>query len=100
MKNGQISKSPLERNCDRTFGQLERLQRMRSGQAVLPKLEVQLSISCEVLWICEPNSVGFSGCVARDWKSRKELSHVRSKERSDQNRLRALEARLARMALD
>ena len=37
--------STLERHFDRTLGQLERLQRMRLGQPVLPKLEVQHSIS-------------------------------------------------------
>ena len=35
----------LERNFDRTLSQLERLQRMRLGQPVLPKLEVQHSLS-------------------------------------------------------
>ena len=35
----------LERHFDRTLSQLERLQRMRLGQPVLPKLEVQHSIS-------------------------------------------------------
>ena len=30
---------------DRTLGQLERVQRMRLGQPVLPKLEVQHSVS-------------------------------------------------------
>ena len=37
--------SSLERQFDRTLTQLERLQRMRLGQAVLPKLEVQHSLS-------------------------------------------------------
>jgi hypothetical protein len=35
----------LERNIDRTLSQLERLQRMRLGQPVLPKLEVRHSLS-------------------------------------------------------
>jgi hypothetical protein len=35
----------LERSFDRTLSQLERLQRMRSGQPVLPKLEVRHSLS-------------------------------------------------------
>jgi hypothetical protein len=35
----------LERSFDRTLSQLERLQRMRQGQPVLPKLEVQHSLS-------------------------------------------------------
>ena len=35
----------LERNFDRTLGQLERVQRMRLGQPVLPKLEVHHSVS-------------------------------------------------------
>ena len=35
----------LERNFDRTLSQLERLQRMRLGQPVLPKLEVRHSLS-------------------------------------------------------
>jgi hypothetical protein len=35
----------LERNFDRTLTQLERLQRMRLGQPVLPKLEVQHSLA-------------------------------------------------------
>jgi len=35
----------LERNFDRTLSQLERLQRMRLGQPVLPKLEVQHSLA-------------------------------------------------------
>ncbi len=35
----------LERNFDRTLNQLERLQRMRLGQPVLPKLEVHHSLS-------------------------------------------------------
>ena len=35
----------LERNFDRTLNQLERAQRMRLGQPVLPKLEVQHSLS-------------------------------------------------------
>jgi hypothetical protein len=37
----------LERNFDRTLGQLERLQRMRLGQLILPKLEVHHSVSEE-----------------------------------------------------
>jgi len=39
-------KASLERNFDRTLGQLERLQRMRLGQPVLLKLEVQHSLAC------------------------------------------------------
>ena len=35
----------LERSFDRTLGQFERLQRMRLGQPVLPKLEVRHSMS-------------------------------------------------------
>ena len=35
----------LERNFDRTLSQLERVQRMRLGQPVLPKLEVQHLVS-------------------------------------------------------
>jgi len=35
----------LDRSFDRTLSQLERLQRMRLGQPVLPKLEVQHSLS-------------------------------------------------------
>ena|SRR5215467_11596703 len=35
----------LERNFDRTVGQLERVQRMLLGQPVLPKLEVHHSVS-------------------------------------------------------
>lgn len=35
----------LDRSFDRTLGQLERLLRMRLGQPVLPKLEVQHSLS-------------------------------------------------------
>jgi hypothetical protein len=35
----------LERNFDRTLSQLERVQRMRLGQPVLPKLEVHHSVS-------------------------------------------------------
>lgn len=35
----------LERSFDRTLSQLERLQRMRLGQPVLPKLEVRHSLS-------------------------------------------------------
>ena len=35
----------LERTLDRTLSQLERLQRMRLGQPVLPKLEVRHSVS-------------------------------------------------------
>ncbi len=35
----------LERTFDRTLSQLERLQRMRRGQPVLPKLEVRHSLS-------------------------------------------------------
>ena len=35
----------LERSLDRTLSQLERLQRMRLGQPVLPKLEVRHSVS-------------------------------------------------------
>jgi hypothetical protein len=35
----------LERNFDRTLSQLERVQRMRLGQPVLPKLEVHHSLS-------------------------------------------------------
>ena len=35
----------LDRSFDRTLSQLERLQRMRLGQPVLPKLEVSHSIS-------------------------------------------------------
>ncbi len=35
----------LERTLDRTLSQLERLQRMRLGQPVLPKLEVRHSLS-------------------------------------------------------
>src|SRR5712691_2325705 len=35
----------LERTLDRTLSQLERLQRMRRGQPVLPKLEVRHSVS-------------------------------------------------------
>jgi len=35
----------LERSFDRTLSQLERLQRMRLGQPVLPKLEVSHSLS-------------------------------------------------------
>jgi hypothetical protein len=35
----------LERSFDRTLSQLERLQRMRLGQPVLPKIEVQHSLS-------------------------------------------------------
>ncbi len=35
----------LERSFDRTLSQLERLQRMRLGQPVLPKLEVRHSVS-------------------------------------------------------
>ena len=35
----------LDRSFDRTFSQLERLQRMRLGQPVLPKLEVRHSTS-------------------------------------------------------
>ncbi|HET8922245.1 MAG TPA: hypothetical protein VFN26_04530 [Candidatus Acidoferrum sp.] len=35
----------LQRDFDRTLSQLERLQRMRLGQPVLPKLEVQHSLS-------------------------------------------------------
>jgi hypothetical protein len=35
----------LERSIDRTLSQLERLQRMRLGQPVLPKLEVRHSMS-------------------------------------------------------
>ncbi len=35
----------LERTLDRTLSQLERLQRMRRGQPVLPKLEVRHSLS-------------------------------------------------------
>jgi hypothetical protein len=35
----------LERSFDRTLSQLERLQRLRLGQPVLPKLEVQHSLS-------------------------------------------------------
>ncbi len=35
----------LERSFDRTLSQLERLQRIRSGQPVLPKLEVRHSLS-------------------------------------------------------
>jgi len=35
----------LERSFDRTLSQLERLQRMRLGQPVLPKLEVHHSLS-------------------------------------------------------
>lgn len=35
----------LERNIDRTLSQLERLQRIRMGQPVPPKLEVQHSLS-------------------------------------------------------
>jgi hypothetical protein len=35
----------LERNIDRTLSELERLQRMRLGQPVLPKLEVRHSLS-------------------------------------------------------
>jgi hypothetical protein len=35
----------LDRSFDRTLGQLERLQRMRLGQPVLPKLEVRHSLS-------------------------------------------------------
>jgi hypothetical protein len=35
----------LDRSFDRTLKQLERLQRMRSGQPVLPKLEVHHSVS-------------------------------------------------------
>ena len=35
----------LERNIDRTLSHLERLQRMRLGQPVLPKLEVSHSMS-------------------------------------------------------
>jgi hypothetical protein len=35
----------LERSIDRTLSQLERLQRMRLGQPVLPKLEVRHSLS-------------------------------------------------------
>jgi hypothetical protein len=37
--------SNLERAFDRTLSQLERLQRMRMGQPVLPKLEVHHSMS-------------------------------------------------------
>ncbi len=33
----------LERSFDRTLSQLERLQRMRAGQAVPPELKVRLS---------------------------------------------------------
>jgi hypothetical protein len=39
------SEASLERNFDRTLSQLERFQRMRRGQPVLPKLEVRHSIS-------------------------------------------------------
>ena len=35
----------LDRSFDRTLTQLERLQRMRLGQSVLPKLEVSHSMS-------------------------------------------------------
>lgn len=35
----------IERNFDRTLNQLERLQRIRLGQPVLPKLEVHHSLS-------------------------------------------------------
>jgi hypothetical protein len=35
----------LDRSFDRTLSQLERLQRMRLGQPVLPKLEVRHSLS-------------------------------------------------------
>jgi hypothetical protein len=35
----------LSREFDRTLSQLERLQRIRSGQPVLPKLEVRHSLS-------------------------------------------------------
>lgn len=35
----------IERSFDRTLSQLERLQRIRLGQPVLPKLEVQHSLS-------------------------------------------------------
>jgi len=35
----------LERNFDRTLGQLERVQRMRLGQPVLPKLEMHHLVS-------------------------------------------------------
>ena len=38
-------KASLERHFDRTLTQLESLRRMRLGQPVLPKLEVQHSIS-------------------------------------------------------
>ncbi len=33
----------LERSFDRTLSQLERLQRMRAGQPVLPELKVRVS---------------------------------------------------------
>jgi hypothetical protein len=41
----QRYETTLERNFDRTLSQLERVQRMRLGQPVLPKLEVHHSVS-------------------------------------------------------
>lgn len=41
----QRYKANLELNFDRTLSQLERLQRMRLGQPVAPKIEVRHSLS-------------------------------------------------------